>query len=450
VSSISEPVLDRVTGAVEVDLEYIPRAWAIEVHGQLQRHRFSVVVAHRGAGKSYLAAYTLADAALRDGSGRGRYLFVSPFLKQARDVVWEYLKRAVRDVPGVVFQESLLQVRLPNGSWISLYGADNPDALRGMHPNGIVMDEVADMKPPVWGEIVRPMLTTHQAWALFIGTPKGINLFSQLYYAALADPLWYGGMFDVYGTGALSPAEIDLAKKTMTARQFDQELMCNFSAGSDRTLIPLDLAKGCSDRHLREEQYSWAPRLLGVDAARYGDDRTAIVRRQGLVMFRPTVTKGLDTAENIALIVREAESWKPHAIFVDIGGNAGVYDGIKRLRWPVHGVDFGAAPVDKRYANKRAEMWIAMRDWLASGAAIPDDQAVLADLCSTEFDYRNTRGKFQLESKEDMRARSMPSPDIADALACTFAFPIAPPGMVFAERKNARSNDYDPLSERYR
>jgi hypothetical protein len=294
------------------------------------------------------------------------------------------------------------------------------------------------------------MLTTHQAWALFIGTPKGLNLFSQLYYAALADPVWFGGLYDVETTGALSPAEIELARSTMTPRQFAQELMCDFNAGSDRTLIPLDLARECANRHLREDQYSWAPRLMGVDCARYGDDRTAIVRRQGLVLFRPTVTKGLDTQENISLIIREAEKWDPHAIFVDIGGNAGVYDGIKRLRWPVHGVDFGTAPVDKRYSNKRAEMWVAMRDWLLSGAAIPDDQALIADLCSTEFDYRNTRGKFQLESKEDMRARAMPSPDIADAMACTFAFPIAPPRMVFASRAAGRSNDYDPLDPRWR
>jgi len=117
----------------------------------------------------------------------------------------------------------------------------------------------------------------------------------------------------------------------------------------------------------------------------------------------------------------------------------------------VHGVDFGSGASDKRFQNKRAEMWVAMRDWLVSGAAIPNDTALLADLCSTEFDYRDAKGRFKLESKEDMRARNMPSPDIADAIACTFAFPIAPPSMVFATTTTTkRSNEYDPLDPKWR
>jgi hypothetical protein len=163
-------------------------------------------------------------------------------------------------------------------------------------------------------------------------------------------------------------------------------------------------------------------------------------------MDRPVVTRGLDTGEVISLVLREAESYQPHAIFVDVGGNAGVYDGLKKLRWPVYGVDFGSRPTDPRYQNKRAEMWVAMRDWLQDGGVVPPDQDILADLCSTEYDYQNTRGKFALESKEDMRARGMPSPDIADALACTFAFPIAPPALHIDPVRSRRSNDYDPLS----
>jgi hypothetical protein len=332
----------------------------------------------------------------------------------------------------VQYQESLLQVRLPNGAWICLYGADNPDALRGMHPHGVVMDEVADMKPMVWGEIVSPMLSSHGAWTLFIGTPKGINLFSELYYGAQAKEGWYGGLFDVHTTGVLSEEEIEIQRGLKTARQFAQEFLCDFNAGSDRTLITLDEARLAAGRHLRADQYEWSPRLLGVDAARYGDDRTAIVRRQGLAMFPPIVRKDLDTGEVIARVIRECEEWNPHAVFVDVGGNAGVYDGLKMTRWPCYGVDFGSRAVDPRFQNKRAEMWCAVRDWIKSGAAIPDDQAILADLCSTEYDYRNTRGRFALESKEDMRSRGMPSPDIADALACTFAFPIGPVGTAFA------------------
>ena len=405
---------------------YVPRPWCRHVHEQMYRHRFSVVVAHRGAGKSYMTCNALAMAAMNDTTGEGRYLYISPFLKQARDSAWKYLKSATKSIPGVEYQESLLQVRLPNGAWICLYGADNPDALRGMHPHGVVLDEVADMKPEVWGAVVRPMLTNHKAWCLFIGTPHGLNLFSTIYFQALADVTWYAETFDVYKTAVLDEQEIELAKKSMTDRQFAQELLCDFNAGSDKTLIALDVARAASGRHLREDQYAWAPRVLGVDAARYGDDRTAIVRRQGLAMFPPLVRRDLDTNDVISLVIQECELWRPSAVFVDVGGNAGVFDGLVRLQWACFPVDFGGKATDQRYQNKRAEMWCAMRDWLKAGAALPPDPDLLSELCSPEYDYHNVRGRFQLESKDDMRARGLPSPDIADALACTFAFPVNP------------------------
>jgi len=435
---------------LKVDIDYVPRPWARAVHEGIATHRFSVIVAHRGSGKTYLVAHMLAAEALSHVGGDGRFLFISPFLKQARDVVWGYLKSATRNVPGVEYQESLLQVRLPNGARISLFGADNPDALRGMHPHGVVMDEVKDMRPEVWGEIVRPMLTNHQAWCVFIGTAKGINLLSKLYYDGVADPTWYTAVFPATETDVLPEKEIELARQSMTERQFAAEMMCDFSAGSDSTLIPLDLARKAAGRHLRPDQYQFAPRLLGVDPARLGDDRFAIVRRQGLAAFPPLVSKGNDTQRGISLIYREAEEWNPHAIFIDPGGNPGVYDGIKRSKWPVYPVDFGSGASDKRFQNKRAEIWYLMREWLKDGGCIPNHQALLADLCSAQYDYHNARGKFALESKDDMRSRGLPSPDIADALATTFAFPIAPPKMDFTSPRTQRRNDYDPLSEAYR
>jgi len=438
---------------LSVEIPYVPRAWTLPVHEGLATHRFCVIVASRGSGKTYLTTNQLAAEALSHDDAlmgpNGRYLFISPFLKQARDVAWVYLKEATRNVPGVQYQESLLQVRLPTGTWICLYGSDDPDALRGMHPHGVVMDEVADQRPVVWSEIVSPMLATHDAFAWFIGTPKGINLFSDIYYGALKKPDWYAGVFDVYKTGTFSPEEIEFQRSVKTERQFAQEFLCDFNAGSDSTLIPLDLAKKGAGRHVREDEYRHAAKLMGVDVARYGDDRTVIVKRQEVAMFPPLVYRGLDTGQVIDRIVRAADEWGPDAIFIDTGGSAGVYDGMKRMRWPVHGIDFGSSPLDRRYQNKRAEMACALRDWIQDGGAFPDDHEILADFCATGFDYKNARGKFSLESKEDMRARGLPSPDIFDAAMVTFAFPIAPRSMKFHAQRSGRVNDWNPLAPEY-
>lgn len=437
------PVLD-------VAIDYQPRPWAVEVHRGIADHRFAVVVAHRGSGKTYLATHMMVTEALNCRDRDGRFLFVSPYLKQARDTAWVYLKQATRNVPRVVYQESLLQVRLPNGAWICLYGADDPDALRGMHPHGLVVDEVKDMKPEVWTEIILPMLNAHNAWVVFIGTAKGLNLLSKIYFDALKDGQWFAALATVEDTGVLTEQQISFARSAMSERQFAAEMMCDFNAGSDSTLIPLELARKAARRHLRIDQYGFAARLMGVDPARLGDDRFVVIRRQGLVCWEPAISKGNDTQRGISLVMREADAWQPDAIFIDPGGNPGVYDGLKRTRWPVFSVDFGSGATDKRFANKRAEIWYRMKEWLKEGACIPDDQAMIADLCSTEYDHHNARGRFQLESKEDIRKRGLPSPDIADALATTFAFPVAPKAMKFYTDAAPAVTDWDPLSEAYR
>jgi hypothetical protein len=436
--------------SIDVSIDYTPRPWAMDVHRGIEQHRFSVIVAHRGSGKTFLAAHVLADAALRCVKPDGRFLFISPYLKQARETAWLYIKAATRHVPGVQYQESLLQARLPNGAWISLYGADDPDALRGMHPHGVVIDEVKDMKPEVWPEIILPMLHAHNAWVVMIGTAKGLNLLSKIYFQAIDSPDWYAARLTIYDTGVHDEQAIQFYRASMSERQFAAEMNCDFAAGSDSTLIPLDLAQQASRRHLRPDQYQHAARVMGVDPARLGDDRFCVIRRQGLVAWQPEVSRGNDTQRGISLVYREAEAWQPDAIFIDPGGNPGVYDGLKRSRWPVHPVDFGSGAQDKRFQNKRAEIWWRMKEWLQDGGCIPNDQAMIADLCSTEYDYHNARGKFALESKEDMRKRGMLSPDIADALATTFAFPVAPRAMQFHGPQARKAQDWDPLSEAYR
>lgn len=141
-----------------------------------------------------------------------------------------YVKRLTSDIPGVKLNESELRADFPNGARIRLYGADNPDRLRGIYLDGAILDEFADMRPSVWGEIVRPMLMDRKGWAAFIGTPKGRNSFHQIYERALQDDDWFCLLLRASESGLISPDELEAARKELTPEQYEQELECSFSA----------------------------------------------------------------------------------------------------------------------------------------------------------------------------------------------------------------------------
>lgn len=192
--------------------------------------RWNIAVAHRRAGKTVACVQKITKAALECPLSNGRYAYVAPLYNQAKDVAWTYIKAYARQLGGEI-NESELRVDLPqSGARIRLYGADNPDRLRGLYLDGVVMDEYADMRPSVWGEIVRPMLADRQGWATFIGTPKGRNEFWQLWTAAQDDERWFSLMLKASETGILNSDELADARQGMTAEQFAQEFECSFEA----------------------------------------------------------------------------------------------------------------------------------------------------------------------------------------------------------------------------
>jgi hypothetical protein len=175
------------------------------------------------------------------------------------------------------------------------------------------------------------------------------------------------------------------------------------------------------------------PLILGVDVARFGDDASVVFFRKGRDArgMQPAVFRGLDTMQLAARVAEFAASYRPDGIFVDGGGvGGGVIDRLRQLRVHCIEVQFGAKPDRLQLeadaslcANKRAEIWSAMREWL-KGGAIPDDDQLDAELCAPMYGY-NAQNAILLEAKEAMRKRGVPSPDMADALALTFAYPVS-------------------------
>lgn len=408
-----------------IDLGYRPRQWQRECH--ISRKRFTVLALHRRAGKTELALRQLLDSALRCQLELGLFFYVAPLLKQAKAIAWARLKQIVAplQMAGLAeVNESELWVRLrSNGAIIRMYGADNPEAMRGVRLDGVVLDEVADIKPETWREVLQPALADRLGWALFIGTPHGINLFSELFFKGRDLTDWHSALYTVYDTEALNAAEVERYRQSVDENTFKREMLCDFAASGDDQLMSLtDVNEACR-RHLRKEEYSYAAKVMGVDPARFGDDRSVIFCRQGLYAQQPQVFRGLDNMALADKVAQQIELFRPDAVFIDAGNGSGVIDRLRQLHHDVVEVHFSGSPSAARYLNKRAEMWFELRDWLRAGGAIPDLVDLKQDLAAPTYKF-TPADKIQLESKDDIKGRGLPSPDLGDALALTFAFPV--------------------------
>jgi phage terminase large subunit len=211
-----------------LDTGYRARDVFVPYHRRSQR--WSVIVAHRRCGKTVACVADLIDAAIRCERPDGRFAYVAPLYNQAKDVAWTYLKKYAAPILQSPPNESELRCDLINGSRIRLYGADNPDRLRGIYLDGVVLDEYADMAPSVWGEVVRPLLSDRQGSATFIGTPKGRNAFFELYDRAATEPDWFALRLRASETNILPEEELVSARRDMTPEQYEQEFECSFEA----------------------------------------------------------------------------------------------------------------------------------------------------------------------------------------------------------------------------
>lgn len=417
-------------GVQVVDLNYHPREWQRSCHSR--RCRFRVLALHRRAGKTELALMELIDAALKFTLPLGGFFYICPQLKQAKSVAWARLKHRLQPLTmtgAVEIREAELTVRFRhNGASIALYGADNPDALRGIRVDGVVIDEVAQIQPQVWTDIIEPALTDRKGWALFIGTPNGVNLFSELFFTAADKADWMAAKWTVYDTDALDPDEVErLRTGTISEASFAREYLCDFAAASDDQLISLTDTEAAAHRTYAERDILSAPRVIGVDPARFGGDRTVIFRRRGLVAFPPKVLRDVDNMTVAAIVSAEIEDWEPDAVFIDSGAGAGIIDRLRQLQRVVVEVPFGGrAMLATQFVNRRTEMWCAMADWIRAGGSIPNDTGLKQELATPVY-WFDASGKRVLESKDDIKKRlkSASSPDLADALALTFAAPVA-------------------------
>ena len=212
-----------------IKLPYAPRWYQKEIHDQLDKHRFGVLCLHRRAGKTVLAVNELIKKILTCPLKNARGAYIAPTYRQAKMVAWTILKDVLGVVPGVTFNEVELRADVGDKR-IQLLGAESYDNLRGIYLDYCVMDEYAIMPQAAWGTVIRPALADRKGGALFISTPRGLNLFYELYREAEGLSDWYTKTLKYTDTKSLSDEEIEALRKELTSAEFEQELNCSWQA----------------------------------------------------------------------------------------------------------------------------------------------------------------------------------------------------------------------------
>jgi phage terminase large subunit len=225
--------------ATQVIIPYAPRPLQLQIHQRLDEKRFGAVVCHRRFGKTVLAINQLIKSAATCEKERPRFGYIAPTLKQAKAVAWDYLKHYTDPIPGVSYNETELRADLPNEARIRLFGADNPDSLRGIYLDGVVLDEFPLMQGRTWSEVIRPLLADRMGWALFIGTPNGKNAF------------WDKAS----ETGVIDAAELKDAARMMTEDEYAQEFECSFEASVRGAVYAKELAQVRAQKRIARVPY---------------------------------------------------------------------------------------------------------------------------------------------------------------------------------------------------
>lgn len=224
----------------KIEIPYWPRAAWGSFHNS--KIRFRVAVAHRRAGKTVAFVNELQRGAISCNRPNPRFGYIAPFRSQAKQIAWDYVKHYGAAVPGVTFNEAELRADYPGGGRVQLFGADNPDALRGLYFDGVVLDEFGDMDPAVWTDVLRPTLSDRDGWAAFGGTPRGKNKFYEFREdARLKKDDWALWELKASETGILSPAELESAYASMDGSAYAREYECSFEASIKGTYYATEM-----------------------------------------------------------------------------------------------------------------------------------------------------------------------------------------------------------------
>lgn len=341
------------------------------------------------------------------------------------------------------------------------------EAFAGMHNKGkrilLIMDEGSAIPDKIW-EVSEGALTdrnTQIIWCVFGNPTRNTGRFKECFDERSAGVWW---------TEQVDSREVRITNHGQIARWIKYYGEDNdfvrirvrgvFPRTGEMEFISMeDVSEAC---RREPETDRTDPIVLGVDVARYGANESVLYFRKGrdARTIPPRRFRGLNTVQLAQKVLEAYNEHRVDAIFIDGGGvGGGVVDNVRALRLFCYDVQFGSRPDyvgfatgtdGEKYANKRAEMWGALRAWLRTGC-IPDDPDIQKQLVAPLYTFNN-KNEIQLERKEDMMKRGAESPDLADALALTFALPVANhedahSGDPWEPKKPLVESEYDPFAQ---
>jgi hypothetical protein len=323
-----------------------------------------------------------------------------------------------------------------------LWSAENPDAFAGVHNMDgvlVIFDEASGIDDAIWAVTAGFFTenTPNRFWFAFSNPRRNTGYFYETFHSKR----------DFWSTKVVDARTVEGTDKAVYQQIIDEygpdsaqahvEVYGQFPSAGDDQFIGANTV----DEAMKRVKYQdlSAPIVIGVDPARFGADATVIAVRQGRDIVKIIRHRGDDTMTVVGYVIDAIEEYKPTLVVIDEGGlGAGIVDRLKEQRYKIKGVNFGNKSKNPiMYGNMRAQMWGDMREWLKT-ASIPNDRFLKTDLISPMM-KPDSRGTIFLESKKDMKARGLASPDAADAIAVTFAFPVAHRGEYNARTTTRRT-----------
>lgn len=327
--------------------------------------------------------------------------------------------------------EEIVLRAAPDESFISFRTSrpEVPEAMAGIHSVHVLIigDEASGIPEQVY-EAGAGSMSGHNAVTILAGNPvRSSGLFYDTFHK-LRD-LWHTIQVSCVGHPRISPDYVmDMARRYgEESNAYRVRVLGEFPLADSDTVIPFELMESSLARDVKP---ILVKPVWGLDVARFGNDDTALAKREGNVLMEPVKSwNGLDLMATTGRIKNEWDvtppSRRPEEICVDaIGLGSGVADRLRELGLPARAVNVSESPaMGERYRNLRAELWWLGREWFAArDCNLGGDNALGGELIGVKYKF-TSNGKIQLESKEEMKKRGMKSPNLADAFMLTFAAP---------------------------
>jgi len=394
--------------------------------------RISIRSGH-GTGKSTASSWAMLWFLLLRFPNK--IVVTAPTSGQLFDALFAELKRWINELPPAI--KSMLSVKsdrieliaAPSEAFISARTsrAETPEALAGVHSDNVmlVVDEASGVPEQVF-EAAAGSMSGHSAVTIMLSNPtrsSGTFFESQTRLSGS----WWTRRWSCVESPLVSNEFVDEMRLRYgeDSNAFRIRVLGEFPMADDDTIIPFHLLEAATNRDIVLDD--GAGIIWGLDVARFGTDKTALARRQGNVITEVSRWQGLDLMQTTGRVKAEYDglpsNLRPREIMVDvIGMGGGVVDRLRELGLPVRGVNVAESPsMGDTYVNLRAELWFKMRGWLEQrNAKLPKDEQLIAELASIRYAFVSS-GKMKAESKDDMKRRGLPSPDLADAVCLTLA-----------------------------